>query len=47
MATIRALELDFDSTSMVTGVNEDGSPIILTFPSIVSQVDPSKQDLGA
>jgi plasmid segregation protein ParM len=47
VATIRALELGFGSTSLVTGVNENGSPKILTFPSIVSQVDPSKSDLGA
>lgn len=47
MTIIRALELGFGSTSMVTGVNKDGSPEILTFPSIVSQVDPSKRDLGA
>jgi plasmid segregation protein ParM len=47
MTIIRALEVGFGSTSMVTGVREDGSPEILTYSSNVSLVDPTKRDLSA
>lgn len=47
MAVIRAIEVGFGTNSFTLGNDGDGKPIIKTFPSFVSQVDPSKVGLSA
>ena len=47
MAVIRAIEVGFGTTSLTTGNDEKGNPLIKTFPSFVAKGDPSKQGLSA
>jgi len=47
MAIIRALEVGFGTTSLTTGTDDRNRPKILTFPSFVAQVDPTKAGLNA
>ncbi|WP_240224677.1 hypothetical protein [Rheinheimera hassiensis] len=44
---VRAIELGFGTTSLVRSVEKDGAPIITTYSSVVSQVDPKISDLSA
>lgn len=45
-AVIRALEVGFGTTSLVKDV-VDGQPQLMTFPSLVSQVDKNKSSINA
>ena len=47
MAVIRAVELGFGTSSFTTGEYKNHNPIITTFSSLVSQVDPTKEGLSA
>jgi hypothetical protein len=47
MSVIRALEVGFGTTSLTTGNDGKGHPIIKTYSSFAVQVDPSKSGLNA
>ncbi|MCO4319916.1 hypothetical protein [Aliidiomarina quisquiliarum] len=44
---VRAVEVGFGNTAVITGVRDDGSPRVLCFPSTVAKVDRNKSDLSA
>jgi plasmid segregation protein ParM len=47
MAVIRAIEVGFGTTSLTTGNDNIGNPVIKTFPSFVAKADPTKTGLSA
>ncbi len=46
MDVVRAIEIGFGTSSVITGVNNDGKPEVLTFKSVAATYDKKENDLA-